>query len=552
MYIIGMHQHHLGKKTIGVVSGKGGVGKTTTSANLAISIARRGIKVGLVDADPLSDLSTFFDLSRGGAATQGIGKEEGGDNSQTDLREDERVAVCPGLDLLFPSSKLARDEPERLRERIFGDLAKELDKRYDVLVFDMSAGTDENDNLAYLPFMALTVLVTNPVPTAHVSAAGYVKAAWEIDGATTFHVWHNRFIPEVSGSFDPMDIVATFNQNVDEESRIRGDLKEQLKNIAFIPEDPTLNLLHSDPMILHKTLRSMGENVGDMRSVYIAERAKKLALSGLMKGLIRGYVQRHPDLGDNGLEELADYLSALTGVSPTKGNTPFFTAPQEQSIRHFLDGLRNDPVMARMGELMDDIERESERVREGGGLFSVDRVERKNIALDRAVSAFLLEAEKGNERFFLGYAGFLVFHFAMYKLLQSPKLAGLFADAIPHRDTATGTARDRRRQIEALIVDDEELRRRHGSLVRKLYPVVNTQVQTILTTFRLKQLVLRKKGGSVHKEAYLKLLSNFVHESLYSGLGVIVGFEYRPAAKAFAEGVEKLLKTLASRRADSL
>ena len=59
------------KKVIGVVSGKGGVGKSTVTSMLAVAMARQGKRVGILDADITGpSIPTAFGISECDGATQ--------------------------------------------------------------------------------------------------------------------------------------------------------------------------------------------------------------------------------------------------------------------------------------------------------------------------------------------------------------------------------------------------------------------------------------------------------------------------------------------------
>ena len=54
------------KKVIGVVSGKGGVGKSLVSCLLASACAKAGLKVGVLDADITAQILRYLEKSDAG------------------------------------------------------------------------------------------------------------------------------------------------------------------------------------------------------------------------------------------------------------------------------------------------------------------------------------------------------------------------------------------------------------------------------------------------------------------------------------------------------
>ena len=121
-------------RVIAVANQKGGVGKTTTSINLAASLGRSGKRILLVDLDPQ------------GNATMGSGVagREGGSVYEVLMGEatvaDAAVALAHGYDLLPGDDDLAGAELELIsldrRERRLGEALAAVADRYDYVYID--------------------------------------------------------------------------------------------------------------------------------------------------------------------------------------------------------------------------------------------------------------------------------------------------------------------------------------------------------------------------------------------------------------------------------
>ena len=122
-------------RSIAVLNQKGGVGKTTTSVNLAAALAERGKRVCLVDLDPQAHASLHLgiDLADGAPSTYEILCGEIG-LAHTRQWVNENLAVVPAhLDLAAAEMELAGEVG---REMILRDKLAEDSESFDYMILD--------------------------------------------------------------------------------------------------------------------------------------------------------------------------------------------------------------------------------------------------------------------------------------------------------------------------------------------------------------------------------------------------------------------------------
>jgi len=222
------------KKTrrIAVISGKGGVGKTVITANLAATLAASGHRVLVLDADlGLANIDiilgvdpqyTIQDLFRGSC------------------RLDDVLITTPnGFDLLPAGSGLQEDTAlSKIMTENMESLLVELEGRYDIILFDVGAGL--GDIVLYFANLAHQILViVTPEPTSMMDAYASIKVLKQLYERNDFLLVVNQTNPE--HPLQTGTTVANHLQNVISKFIGVNQIPQVcLQLIGSLPQDPAI------------------------------------------------------------------------------------------------------------------------------------------------------------------------------------------------------------------------------------------------------------------------------------------------------------------------
>jgi len=159
-------KHH--PEVIAVTSGKGGVGKTMISVNLALILKKLNKRVLLFDADiHLGNVDLMLGLRPEHSISDVLLK---------DMNIEDVIVQGPeGLDILPAASavpEFIEMEDEALRR--FSDVFGRLDRDYDIILVDTGAGLSQNVMSFVLSADKIAVVVT-PDPASIADAYGMIK-----------------------------------------------------------------------------------------------------------------------------------------------------------------------------------------------------------------------------------------------------------------------------------------------------------------------------------------------------------------------------------------
>lgn len=172
-------------KVLSITSGKGGVGKTQVTANLALSLQRQGKKVLIFDGDMgLANIDIIYNIQ----PQYNLSHLINGSRSIQEVLCDgpEGVKVLPAASGVAELTSLGQQQKMNLMDQI-----DQLEGMFDFFLIDTAAGI--SDNVMYLNTAAQHILVVvTPEPTSITDAYALIKVLSSRHNEKSFQIITNQ------------------------------------------------------------------------------------------------------------------------------------------------------------------------------------------------------------------------------------------------------------------------------------------------------------------------------------------------------------------------
>lgn len=248
-----------------IVSGKGGVGKTNFTVNLAIKLQQLGKKVLILDADiGMSNVNILMDIDA---------KHTLLDLLQGKLELEDIIYTGPAsVDFMSGGAELLNlgSVDEERQKEIISSLSN-LGK-YDVLLIDNGAGISK-ETLMYMVLADEIILVTTPEPTALADAYRVLKAVSLSKLKNNVKVVVNQ-IPDYNSGLDAYNKLYKTSEQF---------LKVTVESLGYIFSDIRVNkaIMEQYPFVLSYPNSLASDGINQICMSILGDEEKRINLSGI-------------------------------------------------------------------------------------------------------------------------------------------------------------------------------------------------------------------------------------------------------------------------------
>ncbi len=251
-----------GSRVVAITSGKGGVGKSHITLNLALALQKLGQRTIILDADlGLANINillgyepsyTLWDVVQQHLSIRDVLQK-----GPLGLR------IIPGASGI---SRLASLEAKEIQGVIEG--FQELESECDWLLVDTAAGISPGV-LSFVLAADEALIVTNPEPPALADAYGLIKSIWQVQGRVSLQLIMNRSASLRSGEEMGMRVISLTKKMLNQDVGFFGAVREDSHTSRAIARQT--------PLVLLYPASPAAQDIGDMaeRMIHRIKPAKR-------------------------------------------------------------------------------------------------------------------------------------------------------------------------------------------------------------------------------------------------------------------------------------